>query len=78
MRAIDYQPCRCLCLGFLEQMMRTTPWRLITLQCSQIGLTLLRTFTKKAPMDVQIPLPRFFSRFRDFGVFRVSLGKYRA
>ena len=25
--------------------MRTTPWRLITLQCSQIGLTLLRTFT---------------------------------
>src|SRR4026209_1038752 len=44
-RAIDYQPCRCLCFGFLEQMMRTTPWRLITLQCSQIGLTLLRTFT---------------------------------
>jgi hypothetical protein len=26
-------------------MIRITPWRLITLQCSQIGLTLLRTFT---------------------------------
>jgi hypothetical protein len=26
-------------------MMRMTPFRLITLQCSQIGLTLLRTFT---------------------------------
>jgi hypothetical protein len=34
-------------------MMRTTPWRLITLQCSQIGLTLLRTFTR-TPIDVQI------------------------
>jgi hypothetical protein len=34
-------------------MMRTTPARLITLQCSQIGLTLLRTFTN-APIDVQI------------------------
>ena len=27
------------------QMMRTTPFRRTTLQCSQIGLTLLRTFT---------------------------------
>jgi len=26
-------------------MMRITPFRLITLQCSQIGFTLLRTFT---------------------------------
>jgi len=26
-------------------MMRVTPFRLITLQCSQIGFTLLRTFT---------------------------------
>jgi hypothetical protein len=25
-------------------MMRTTPFRLITLQCSQIGFTLARTF----------------------------------
>src|SRR6476646_565603 len=46
-------PCRCLCFGFRLQMMRTTPWRLITLQCSQIGLTLLRTFTI-APIAVQI------------------------
>src|SRR5688500_1283329 len=38
------QPCRCLCLGLRLQMMRTTPCRLITLQCSQIGLTLERTF----------------------------------
>jgi hypothetical protein len=27
------------------QMTRITPLRLITLQCSQIGLTLVRTFT---------------------------------
>jgi hypothetical protein len=28
-------------------MMRTTPCRLTTLQCSQIGLTLERTFTRE-------------------------------
>src|SRR5579883_1013907 len=39
------QPCRCLCLGLRLQMMRMTPLRLITLQCSQIGFTLVRTFT---------------------------------
>src|SRR4051794_28586150 len=39
------QPCRCLCLGLRLQMMRTTPCLLMTLQCSQIGLTLERTFT---------------------------------
>ena len=39
------QPWRCLCLGFREQITRTTPLRRMTLQCSQIGLTLLRTFT---------------------------------
>src|SRR5450830_360738 len=54
MRAI-YQPCRCLCLGLRLQMMRTTPWRLITLQCSQIGLTLLRTFTKSSYGRANIP-----------------------
>ena len=32
-------------LGLRLQMMRVTPCRLTTLQCSQIGLTLLRTFT---------------------------------
>jgi hypothetical protein len=30
--------------------MRITPFRLITLQCSQIGFTLLRTFTG-APVE---------------------------
>src|SRR4029078_13692215 len=54
-RAIDYQPCRCLCLGFLEQMMRTTHWRLITLQCSQICLTLRRTFTFSSYGDAYSP-----------------------
>jgi len=40
-----YQPCFCLCFGLRLQMMRVTPCLLMTLQCSQIGLTLLRTFT---------------------------------
>src|SRR3954468_23177540 len=40
-----YQPCFCLCFGLRLQMMRVTPCRLMTLQCSQIGFTLLRTFT---------------------------------
>jgi hypothetical protein len=31
-------------------MMRITPFRFTTLQCSQIGFTLLRTFTG-APVD---------------------------
>ena len=44
-RAIDDQPCRCLCLGLRLQMTRVTPLRLTTLQCSQIGFTLVRTFT---------------------------------
>jgi hypothetical protein len=43
------QPCRCLCLGLRLQMMRVTPFRLTTLQCSQIGLTLERTFTRMLP-----------------------------
>jgi len=42
-------PCRCLCLGLRLQITRITPRRLITLQCSQIGLTLVRTFTRHAP-----------------------------
>jgi hypothetical protein len=32
-------------LGLREQMMRVTPLRFTTLQFSQIGFTLLRTFT---------------------------------
>src|SRR5678815_3778281 len=44
-RAILYQPWRCLCLGLRLQMMRVTPLRFTTLQCSQIGFTLVRTFT---------------------------------
>src|SRR5215207_522517 len=43
-RAMIY-PCRCLCLGLRLQMIRVTPLRFTTRQCSQIGLTLLRTFT---------------------------------
>src|SRR5699024_9046229 len=37
------QPWRCLCRGLL-QMTMTRPWRRITLQRSQIGLTLGKTF----------------------------------
>jgi hypothetical protein len=33
-------------------MMRVTPCRLMTLQCSQIGFTLLRTFTSYSLHDV--------------------------
>jgi hypothetical protein len=29
-------------------MMRVTPLRLVTLQCSQMGFTLVRTFTKNS------------------------------
>jgi hypothetical protein len=36
-------------LGFRLQMTRTTPRRLITLQCSQIGLTLVLTFKRRSP-----------------------------
>jgi hypothetical protein len=36
-------PCFCLCLGFW-QIIRTMPFRFITLHLSQIGLTLVRTF----------------------------------
>src|SRR5438445_13872171 len=43
-----YQPCFCLCFGLRLQMMRVTPCLLMTLQCSQIGLTLLRTFTSNS------------------------------
>jgi len=42
-------PCRCLCLALRLQITRSTPRRLITLQCSQIGLTLVRTFKRHAP-----------------------------
>src|SRR5512146_61606 len=51
------QPCRCLCLGLRLQMMRTIPARLTTLQCSQMGLTLDRTFTEypsKNPGSVEL------------------------
>src|SRR6266705_3268706 len=40
-------PCRCLCLGVLEQITRTTPLRLITLQLAHIFLTDGRTFISK-------------------------------
>src|SRR5690625_609033 len=43
-----YQPCRCLCRGFV-QMTRTTPLRRITLQLSHIFLTEGRTFICSLP-----------------------------
>jgi hypothetical protein len=39
-------------------MMRTTPARLITLQCSQIGLTLLLTFTMTPKVRAKLPARR--------------------
>src|SRR5467141_3438950 len=56
MRAMSCYPCRCLCLGLRLQMTRMTPRRLITLQCSQIGLTLVRTFKRRTPQLAQHPL----------------------
>src|SRR6266849_3440317 len=56
MRAMASYPCRCLCLGLRLQMTRMTPRRLITLQCSQIGLTLVRTFKRRTPQLGQHPL----------------------
>jgi hypothetical protein len=38
-------------LGLRLQIIRMTPRRLTTLQCSQIGFTLLRTFTKDSESD---------------------------
>src|SRR2546428_12988947 len=49
MRVVAPVTCRGLCLGLRLQMPRMTPRRLITLQCSQIGLTLVRTFKRHAP-----------------------------
>src|SRR6266550_805894 len=48
-----YQPCFCLCFGLRLQMMRVTPCLLMTLQCSQIGFTLLRTFTSNSRSNSQ-------------------------
>jgi hypothetical protein len=45
--ALVLYPCRCLCLGSLLQITITTPWRRITLQCSQRGFTDARTFTTR-------------------------------
>ena len=45
-------PWRCLCLGLRLQMIRTTPRRRTTLQCSHIGLTLLPTFISRASLSV--------------------------
>src|SRR6266576_5483660 len=44
-RAIAH-PCRCLCLGLRLQITRMTPRRVTTLQCSQMGRTLDRTFNR--------------------------------
>jgi hypothetical protein len=42
-------------------MMRMTPFRLITLQCSQIGFTLLRTFTE-APVRTKTETVEILAR----------------
>ena len=44
------QPWRCLWRGFLLQITRTTPRRRITLQCSQMGFTLVLTFMGITPV----------------------------
>src|SRR5205814_364062 len=87
MRAIPY-PCRCLCLGLRLRMTRITPRRLITLQCSQIGLTLVRTFNavdsgeksdalKKNPIQSPTIDGVVSSRKgRDYGVHRTSTRRH--
>ena len=40
----SYLPCRCLCLGLVLQMTRSTPRRRTILQLRQSLLMLLRTF----------------------------------
>src|SRR5258706_3914875 len=52
-RAIAH-PCRCLCLGLRLQITRMTPRRVMTLQCSQMGLTLERTFNGPSPRKIPI------------------------
>jgi len=45
-------------LGFRLQMIRVTPFRLTTLQCSQIGCTLVRTFTHVSCSFGRLKWPR--------------------
>src|SRR2546422_7517011 len=52
-------PCRCLCRGFL-QMMRVTPRRLTTLQCSQRAFT--DGFTFIVPSSLRLPFERRLCR----------------
>src|SRR5260370_29322499 len=47
-RHLAPHPCRCLCFGVLEQITRTTPCRLITLQLGHIFLTDGLTFISKS------------------------------
>src|SRR5438874_8955418 len=75
MRAMCY-PCRCLCLALRLQITRITPRRLITRQCSQIGLTLVRTFKRHAPGEkIPVESPTIDGvvssrKGRDYGAFR--------
>jgi len=45
-------------------MTRITPWRLTTLQCSQIGLTLERTFTENLQPEFEGKLPNIDGTLR--------------
>jgi hypothetical protein len=55
--SLRYYPCRCLCLGFLLQIMRTIPRRLITRQFSHRRFTDARTCTITSLQTHTDPLP---------------------
>src|ERR1044071_9096709 len=83
MRAMCY-PCRCLFLALRLQITRITPRRLITRQCSQIGLTLVRTFKRHAPGE-KIPTESrtidgvvSSRKGRDYGALRSSVSSHSA
>src|SRR2546429_1209695 len=75
-------PCRGLFLGRRLQVTRIRPRRLITLQCSQIGLTLVRTFKrhareKKNPVQSRTIDGVVSSRKgRDYGALRNSVSSH--
>lgn len=65
------------------QMTRVTPRRLITLQCSQIGFTLERTFTGVTPKSVSkciepvnLETRATICKMPGYGVTRTSLNRH--